>query len=131
MQHSISVVGGALVPVSVNLDLPFAKLTATVLSLIVVGSVSLESVYRYREQWKNYRSTEQLLGHERIYFETKVGPYLMARATAGGRGSPTSFGMTPFGHGIGGVRSLWSARGACGRQIRRGTRMGSDFAWPE
>jgi galactokinase len=35
----------------------------------------LESVYRYREQWKNYRSTEQLLGHERIYFETKVGPY--------------------------------------------------------
>ncbi|MDQ0991448.1 DUF4231 domain-containing protein [Streptomyces sp. V3I7] len=73
--RTISVVGGALVPVLVNLDLSFAKLTATVLSLIVVGSVSLESVYRYREQWKNYRSTEQLLGHERIYFETKVGPY--------------------------------------------------------
>ncbi|MEU6403049.1 DUF4231 domain-containing protein [Streptomyces sp. NPDC046985] len=74
--RTISVVGGALVPVLVNLDLSFAKLTATVLSLIVVGSVSLESVYRYREQWKNYRSTEQLLGHERVYFETKVGPYL-------------------------------------------------------
>ncbi|MEU9921489.1 DUF4231 domain-containing protein [Streptomyces griseoluteus] len=73
--RTVSVVGGALVPVLVNLDLSFAKLTATVLSLIVVGSVSLESVYRYREQWKNYRSTEQLLGHERIYFETKVGPY--------------------------------------------------------
>ncbi|MFF1461192.1 DUF4231 domain-containing protein [Streptomyces sp. NPDC058330] len=41
----------------------------------VVGSVSLESVYRYREQWKNHRSTEQLLGHERIHFQTKVGPY--------------------------------------------------------
>ncbi|WP_330459809.1 DUF4231 domain-containing protein [Streptomyces sp. NBC_00820] len=73
--RTVSVVGGALVPVLVNLDLSFAKLTATALSLIVVGSVSLESVYRYREQWKNYRSTEQLLGHERIYFETKVGPY--------------------------------------------------------
>ncbi|MPY35046.1 DUF4231 domain-containing protein [Streptomyces adustus] len=73
--RTVSVVGGALVPVLVNLDLSFAKLTATVLSLIVVGSVSLESVYRYREQWKNYRSTEQLLGHERVYFETKVGPY--------------------------------------------------------
>ncbi|GAA2987567.1 uncharacterized protein DUF4231 [Streptomyces sp. KhCrAH-43] len=72
---TISVVGGALVPVLVNLDLSFARLAATVLSLIVVGSVSLESVYRYREQWKNYRSTEQLLGHERIYFETRVGPY--------------------------------------------------------
>ncbi|MFI6359259.1 DUF4231 domain-containing protein [Streptomyces sp. NPDC050743] len=56
-------------------DRELSTVTATVLSLIVVGSVSLESVYRYREQWKNYRSTEQLLGHERIYFETKVGPY--------------------------------------------------------
>ncbi|MFE3142023.1 DUF4231 domain-containing protein [Streptomyces scopuliridis] len=73
--RTISVVGGALVPVLVNIDLPFAKVTATVLSLVVVASVSLESVYRYREQWKNYRSTEQLLGHERVYFETKVGPY--------------------------------------------------------
>lgn len=73
--RTVSVVGGALVPVLVNLDIPYARLIATVLSLIVVGSVSLESVYRYREQWKNYRSTEQLLGHERIYFETGTGPY--------------------------------------------------------
>ncbi|WP_242427005.1 MULTISPECIES: DUF4231 domain-containing protein [unclassified Streptomyces] len=73
--RTVSVVGGALVPVFVNLDLVFARVTATVLSVVVVAAVSLESVYRYREQWKNYRSTEQLLGHERVYFETKVGPY--------------------------------------------------------
>ncbi|MFB7030638.1 MULTISPECIES: DUF4231 domain-containing protein [unclassified Streptomyces] len=73
--RTVSVVGGALVPVFVNLELGFARITATVLSVVVVAAVSLESVYRYREQWKNYRSTEQLLGHERVYFETKVGPY--------------------------------------------------------
>ncbi len=73
--RTVSVVGGALVPVFVNIGLPACRFVATVLSLVVVGSVSLESVYRYREQWKNYRSTEQLLGHERVYFETKVGPY--------------------------------------------------------
>ncbi|WP_246095087.1 DUF4231 domain-containing protein [Streptomyces roseicoloratus] len=73
--RTVSVVGGALVPVLVNLDLAFARITATVLSLVVVASVSLESVYRYREQWKNYRSTEQLLGHERVYFSARVGPY--------------------------------------------------------
>ncbi|MFD5512685.1 DUF4231 domain-containing protein [Streptomyces sp. NPDC127051] len=73
--RTLSVVGGALVPVLVNLDVPFARIAATTLSLLVVVSVSLESVYRYREQWKNYRSTEQLLGHERVYFETGVGPY--------------------------------------------------------
>ncbi|MFJ8039700.1 DUF4231 domain-containing protein [Kitasatospora sp. NPDC096147] len=73
--RTASVVGGALVPVLVNVDLPFARAVATVLSLVVVTSVSLESVYRYREQWKNYRSAEQLLGHERVYFEAAVGPY--------------------------------------------------------
>ncbi|MEU6623360.1 DUF4231 domain-containing protein [Streptomyces litmocidini] len=73
--RTVSVVGGALVPVFVNLDLGFARITATALSVIVVAAISLESVYRYREQWKNYRSTEQLLGHERVFFETKVGPY--------------------------------------------------------
>ncbi|MFI8822741.1 DUF4231 domain-containing protein [Streptomyces sp. NPDC053431] len=73
--RTVSVVGGALVPVLVNLDMGFARITATVLSLVVVASVSLESVYRYREQWKNYRSTEQLLGHERVYFAARVGPY--------------------------------------------------------
>ncbi|MFF0432396.1 DUF4231 domain-containing protein [Streptomyces sp. NPDC004327] len=73
--RTVSVVGGALVPVLVNLDMGFARVTATVLSLVVVASVSLESVYRFREQWKNYRSTEQLLGHERVYFAARVGPY--------------------------------------------------------
>ncbi|MER8233562.1 DUF4231 domain-containing protein [Streptomyces sp. NPDC094049] len=73
--RTVSVVGGSLVPVFVNLDVAFARITATVLSVVVVAAVSLESVFRYREQWKNYRSTEQLLGHERVYFETKVGPY--------------------------------------------------------
>ena len=42
---------------------------------MVVILVSLESVYHYREQWKNYRSTEQLLGHEKIFFLTRTGPY--------------------------------------------------------
>ncbi|MER5930785.1 DUF4231 domain-containing protein [Streptomyces sp. NPDC002054] len=73
--RTVAVVGGALVPVLVNIDLSFARIAATVVSLTVVGAVSLESVYRYREQWKNYRSTEQLLGHERVYFEAGVGPY--------------------------------------------------------
>ena len=45
------------------------------MSLLVVVSVSMESVYHYREQWKNYRSTEQLLGHEQFEFLARVGPY--------------------------------------------------------
>jgi hypothetical protein len=47
----------------------------TIISLIVVIFVSLESVFHYREQWKNYRSTEQSLGHEVFQFRGGVGPY--------------------------------------------------------
>src|SRR5205823_8993591 len=47
----------------------------TITSLFVVITVSLESVFHYREQWKNYRSTEQLLGHEKFLFLSRVGRY--------------------------------------------------------
>lgn len=47
----------------------------TIIGLLVVIVVSLESVFHYREQWKNYRSTEQLLGHEKFLFRSRVGRY--------------------------------------------------------
>jgi len=75
--RALSVVGGAVVPVLVNLNIPtpFKDYITTVVSLIVVITVSLESVYHYREQWKNYRSTEQFIGAEKFQFLTKEGPY--------------------------------------------------------
>jgi hypothetical protein len=79
--RAFSVVGGGLVPVLVNIPqqslwgLPIVQIIVTIISLLVVIVVSLESVYHYREQWKNYRSTEQLLGHEKFMFRTKVGRY--------------------------------------------------------
>ena len=80
--RAFSVIGGGLVPVLVNIDVPFLiggvsamQILVTLISLLVVISVSLESVFHYREQWKNYRSTEQLLGHETFRFRARIGPY--------------------------------------------------------
>jgi len=80
--RAFTVVGGGLVPVLINMDVDLSirgysvvKLAVTLVSLLVVIFVSLESVYHYREQWKNYRSTEQLLGHEQFLYRAKVGPY--------------------------------------------------------
>ena len=70
-----SVVGAAVVPVIVNLQIPYVNYLATVISLAVVILVSLDSVYHFGDQWKNYRSTEQFLGRERILFATGDGPY--------------------------------------------------------
>ena len=81
--RAFTVVAGGVVPVLVNVEAsinnlvgyPVTKAIITVVSLLVVVTVSLESVFHYREQWKNYRSTEQLLGHEQFEFLTGVGPY--------------------------------------------------------
>ena len=70
-----SVVGGALVPALINVQWDWMAPVTTAISLGVVVLVSLESVYHYREQWKNYRSTEQYLGHEAVYFAKAVGVY--------------------------------------------------------
>ena len=54
---------------------PVIQVFVTFISLLVVVGVSLESVFHYREQWKNYRSTEQLLGHEKFLYQSRVGRY--------------------------------------------------------
>jgi hypothetical protein len=80
--RGFAVVAGGLVPVLINIpynpviyDIPITKVIVTIISLLVVIFVSLESVLHYREQWKNYRSTEQLLGHETIFFKSGIGIY--------------------------------------------------------
>lgn len=70
----VAVVGGAVVPVLLNVFDDEYYIT-TLVSLLVVISVSLESVFHFREQWKNYRATEQLLAKEYFNFVTAEGPY--------------------------------------------------------
>ena len=82
--RGFSVIAGGIVPVLINIPSqeifnvetgPVLKALVTIISLLVVICVSLESVLHYREQWKNYRSTEQFLGHETIAFKSGVGAY--------------------------------------------------------
>jgi hypothetical protein len=76
IMRTCTVIGGAIVPVLINIsDLAFVKYITSILSLAVVILVSLESVYHYREQWKNYRSTEQQLAKEYFNFVSGEGPY--------------------------------------------------------
>jgi hypothetical protein len=73
--RAITVVGGALVPVLVNIDLAYLDILTTAISLVVVLFVSLETVYRYREQWTNYRTAEQNLRNEYFTFTSRSGIY--------------------------------------------------------
>jgi uncharacterized membrane protein len=73
--RAITVISGAIVPVLVNMEFTYVKFITTFLSLVVVLFVSLESVYHFREQWINYRSTEQFLRMEYFFFTANDGPY--------------------------------------------------------
>nr|WP_316643789.1 DUF4231 domain-containing protein [uncultured Roseateles sp.] len=73
--RACTVVGGALVPVLTNVDGSWAKTLTTGISLLVLVLLSLESVFHYREQWKNYRSTEQSLEKEYFNFVAAEGAY--------------------------------------------------------
>ena len=80
-----SAIGAVLVPIITNIDIPqlalgeftfdFPKILATVLSTGVALFIALEGVLHYREQWKNYRTTEQYLTAQKNLFLNKVGDY--------------------------------------------------------
>lgn len=69
------VLGGVVIPVIINSALPGKDIVASIISLMVAACVALESIYHCREQWKNYRSTEQFLGREQVLFLTGEGGY--------------------------------------------------------
>jgi hypothetical protein len=81
--RAFTVIAGGIVPVFINVEssingfigYPVMRAVVTAISLFVVVAVSLESVFHYGEQWKNYRSTEQRLGHEQYQFLAKIGVY--------------------------------------------------------
>jgi hypothetical protein len=87
--RAATVIGGAIVPVLVNLsfnpvalnlrlfilNINVVKLSTTLISLMVVLFVSLESVYHFKEQWRNYRSTAELLKKEYFLFGSGKGRY--------------------------------------------------------
>lgn len=83
--RAATVIGGAIVPVLVNIEIPYVNILTTIISLIVVLFVSLESVYHFREQWTNYRSTEQFLRKEYFVFTAGEGPYAQADEDEGFR----------------------------------------------
>jgi hypothetical protein len=80
----ISAISAVLIPIVTNISLSItvmsfsfdvSKITVTILGVIVAGIISLEGVLHYREQWKNYRTTEQYLQTQKNLFIHSVGDY--------------------------------------------------------
>jgi hypothetical protein len=82
--RTCAVVGSCIVPVLINLqatpdlltsDVPTLRIVVTCISMLVAINVALEGVFRFREQWRAFRTTEQMLAHEHTAFNTQTGVY--------------------------------------------------------
>ncbi len=82
--RTFAVLGGCVTPVLVNLqalfssaslDHPPLRIALTGVSLAVGITISLEGVFHFQERWRAFRTTEEILAHERTVFSTHTGPY--------------------------------------------------------
>ena len=46
-----------------------------VAAMVIALLVSMSMVFRYKEQWVNYRLTAELLKREKLMYDTKTGKY--------------------------------------------------------
>src|SRR4051794_7625431 len=85
LQARIATAAGAvLIPVLSTLSFSFTvygysvnlpRVIVSFVGLAVALLVALEGVLHHREQWKNYRTTEQYIRAQRYLFENRVGDY--------------------------------------------------------
>jgi len=67
-------VGAIAVPIILNIpEIP--KQIPTILSGLVAGAAALENVYRFGDNWRNFRQTLEALKRERALFDASAGPY--------------------------------------------------------
>ncbi|MGY1846091.1 DUF4231 domain-containing protein [Blastococcus sp. SYSU DS1021] len=66
---------GAVVPALIALPDQRADMAAILVSLITLVTLALDGMLRLREQWENYRYTEQYLDREKHMFLAAAGPY--------------------------------------------------------
>ncbi len=82
--RTISAISAVLIPIIANTtvnftiletSINFSNLLVTLLGIVVACFIALENVFHYREQWKNYRTTEQYLQTQKNLFLHSSGDY--------------------------------------------------------
>ena len=75
MIKALTVLGGALVPAVLVLPVQNATFVATFLSIMVVALLAIEEIFHYGLLWRNFRTNEQFLRQQLLYFIHRSGPY--------------------------------------------------------
>lgn len=80
----VSAISAVLIPIITNVEIEItiaerifdlSSLFVTILGVVVASLIALEGVLHHKEQWKNYRTTEQFLMTQKHLFINRVEDY--------------------------------------------------------
>ena len=71
------IVGAAIIPflAGIGSSIPYYSVIIGTLGVIIAISAGVSAVYKFHENWLEYRTTSETLKHEKYLFQTKCRPY--------------------------------------------------------
>lgn len=82
--RAAAAIGAVLIPVVANLpweitagavSFHVATVTSSLIGLVIALILALDGVFHFKEQWQNYRGTEQYLLSQKFRFENRADEY--------------------------------------------------------
>ena len=73
----LEIVAAVIIPflAGIGSNIPHYSIIIGGLGMIIAVSAGLSALYKYHENWIEYRTTSETLKHEKYLFQTKCSPY--------------------------------------------------------
>lgn len=73
----LEIIAAAIIPflAGIGSSIPYYLIIIGGLGVIIAVSVGLSALYKYHENWIEYRTTSESLKHEKYLFQAKYSPY--------------------------------------------------------
>ncbi len=73
----LEIVAAAIIPflAGIGSAIPYYSIIIGALGAMIAVSAGLSALYKYHENWIEYRTTSETLKHEKYLFQTKCSPY--------------------------------------------------------
>lgn len=73
----LEIVAAAIIPflAGIGSAIPYYSIIIGILGVIIAVSAGLSALYKYHENWIEYRTTLETLKHEKYLFQAKCSPY--------------------------------------------------------
>ena len=73
----LEIIAAAVIPLfaGVGTEIPYYSVIIGFLGVIIAVSAGMSALYKYHENWIEYRTTSETLKHDKYLYQTKSSPY--------------------------------------------------------